>query len=77
MNNEEKNCSTCMYSEYSDTNIFINDLTKNDYATCIHINSPYYMCNVNTNYYCRLHVDSIKYFKNKDRKDKLDNLNNL
>ena len=71
---ENDNCIKCMYSEYSDINIFINDMTGGDYTTCTHKNSPYSMERVNENYTCRFYLDSIKYFKNKDRKDKLDKL---
>lgn len=75
-NNENDNCIKCMYSEYSDSNIFINDMTNSNSTTCIYKNSPYYMEIVDENCLCRFYLDSIKYFKNKDRKDKLDNLKN-
>lgn len=70
------NCMNCMYSEYSEANIHINDLIGCNNSTCINQNSPYYNELINDNYSCRLFMDSDKYFKMKDRKDKLDNLNN-
>ena len=73
---ENNNCINCMYSEYSELNILINDITGGEYTTCIHKNSPYYMERVNYDHLCRFYIDSVKYFKNKDRKDKLDNLEN-
>lgn len=68
------NCITCLFSEYKETDILINDLTGTDNATCKHINSPYYNELVNENKSCRLYIDSIKYFKQKDRKEKIDEL---
>lgn len=70
------NCMTCMFSEYSESNIFINDMSGCDNSTCINENSPYYNELVDKNLSCRSFLDTNKYFKNKDRKDKLDQLNN-
>ena len=70
------NCMMCMFSEYSESNIFINDLTDSDGATCVHENSPYYDERVTEKHSCRMFLDSNKYFKQQDRKDKLNNLKN-
>lgn len=66
----------CMFSEYSESNIFINDLTDSDDATCVHENSPYYNERVSEKHSCRMFLNSNKYFKQQDRKDKLNNLKN-
>ena len=76
MGNDINNCTNCMFSEYSKVNIHINDLVGCDNSTCVNEKSPYYKELVNENYSCRSFLDSVKYFKNKDRKDKLDNLKN-
>ena len=70
------NCMLCMFSEYSESNIFINDLTESDDSTCIHQNSPYYNERVTDNHSCRMFIDSNKYFLKKDRKDKVDKIKN-
>lgn len=70
------NCLYCMFSEYSEINIMINDMTDSDNTTCRHENSPYYNEMVDENKSCRLFLDSNKYFLRKDRKDKLENLKN-
>ena len=69
------NCSDCMFSEYSEINIMINEHTGHDNSTCVHENSPYYNEMVNEDKSCRQFLDTNKYFKQRDRKDKLDNLN--
>jgi len=71
------NCILCMFSEYSESNIFINDLTESDGSTCVHENSPYYKERVTNEHSCRLFIDSNIYFLKKDRRDKLDKLNNI
>ena len=72
------NCTLCMYSEYTESTIYITDLIKDgkDYCKCNHINSPYYNELVNDEISCRLFLDSNKYFLKKDRKDKIVNLKN-
>lgn len=72
----EDNCMNCMFSKYTESNIWINDLTGMDYAKCGHENSPYFEEHVNEEYSCRQFLDSNKYFQQKDRKDKLKNLKN-
>ena len=76
MENDINNCMNCMFSEYSEINIYINDLAGCNNSTCVNENSPYYNEIVNENKSCRSFLNSDKYFKNKDRKDKLDNLKN-
>lgn len=68
-------CMNCMYSEYSEINIFINDITETDRATCIHQNSPYYGKGVDDETSCRLYLDANKYFLKKDRKEKIKKIN--
>jgi len=75
MTTGDDNCMNCMYSEYTESNIFINDLTDSDNMTCTHKNSPHYEDNVNCDHVCRLYLDANKYFLQKDRKEKLKNLN--
>ena len=70
------NCMLCMFSEYSEMNIFLNELTDSDVSTCVHENSPYYNERVTEKHSCRMFLDSNKYFTQKDRKDKLNNLKN-
>ncbi len=70
------NCSNCMFSQYTELNIIFNDLTDSNYMKCNHENSPYYNESVNDEYSCRHFLDSNKYFKQLDRKDKLNNLKN-
>jgi hypothetical protein len=70
------NCSNCMFSEYTEFGIIFNDLTHSNYMKCNHKNSPYYNDSVNEEYSCRQFLDSNKYFKQQDRKDKLNNLKN-
>ena len=69
------NCLYCMFSEYSEINIMLNDITKSDNTTCVHENSPYYNEMVNDTKSCRFFLDTNKYFLKKDRKDKLEKLN--
>lgn len=69
------NCLDCLYSEYTEVNIFINDLTESENMTCTHQNSPFYNENVNNNRYCRLFLDENKYFLQQDRKEKLNKIN--
>ena len=66
----------CMFSEYSEINILLNDLTDSNGATCIHESSPYYDERVTEEQSCRMFLDSNKYFFKKDRKEKLENLKN-
>jgi len=68
------NCKYCLYTEYTEINILINDITGSDYMTCVHKNSPHFEENINHTNYCRLFIDAEKYFLQKDRKDKLNNL---
>lgn len=70
------NCINCMYSEYTKSTIMINDRFDQEYMKCTHQNSPFYDEFVNDKISCRLYVDSEKYFLRKDRKDKLDKINN-
>lgn len=70
------NCLYCMFSEYSDINIMINDMTGSDNTTCRHENSPYFNEMVSEDKSCRFFLDTNKYFLKKDRKEKLDNLKN-
>lgn len=74
----EENCTLCMYSEYTETSIFITDLAEDnkEYQICKHQNSPYFNELVNNEKSCRLFLNSHKYFKKKDRKDKINNLKN-
>ena len=74
---KNNNCLSCLYSEYTGMNIFINDLTGSDNMTCTHKNSPYYDENVNNNKYCRLFLDENKYFLQQDRINKLENLKKI
>lgn len=87
MTTDNDNCMNCLYSEFSETNILISDTINKyrnnqnnqyeiDYATCGHENSPFFEHMVNSEICCRLFLDSNKFFKQKDRKSKLDNLNN-
>lgn len=73
----EDNCMNCMFSKYTQTNIWINDLTDSNFTKCDHENSPYYGETVNDQISCRQFLDSIKYFKQRDRVDKLNNLKNI
>ena len=73
---EKDNCLICMYSEYDELTVFINELMNSNKTTCNNKNSPYFRECVSECNTCRLFVDSIKYFSQKDRKDKLDNLKN-
>jgi len=70
------NCLYCMFSEYSDINIKMNDMFESDYTTCRHENSPYYNESVNEDKSCRFFLDTNKYFLRKDRKEKLEHLKN-
>jgi hypothetical protein len=65
-----------MFSKYTESNIYINDLIGEDYAKCDHENSPYYEESVNEKISCRQFLDSNKYFLKQDRKDKINNLRN-
>ena len=75
------NCLNCMYSKYSETSIFLDDILKecnqqdNQHTTCDNINSQYFNEIVDYNNSCRLFVDEYNYFLLKDRKDKIDKLN--
>lgn len=70
-------CPSCMFSEYTISTIFISDLVKDetDRCVCKHKNSPYYNEVVNDDVTCRLFLDAVIYFKKKDRKDKIDEIN--
>jgi hypothetical protein len=74
---KDDNCINCLYSEYTEVNIFINNLTDSNNMTCTHKNSPYYEENVNVNDYCRLFLDAHKYFLQQDRKEKLENIKKI
>jgi len=71
---ENSNCLNCLYSEYTEVNILINNYTGSNYMTCSHKNSSHFEENVNHINHCRLFIDAEKYFLQKDRKDKLNNL---
>ena len=71
---KDDNCLNCLYSEYTEVDMHMNDLTDSNNMTCKHKNSPYYDENVNNRYFCRLFLDVNKYFLQKDRKEKLNNL---
>ena len=68
-------CINCMYSEYTETILHINDLTDSNCTKCNHPNSPFYNEIIDYNNTCRLFLDSIKYFKQKDRKEKIEEIN--
>jgi len=70
------NCTVCMFSENTESTIFINDLTGSKNVKCNHENSPYFGELVDEKHSCRMFLDENKYFMRKDRKDKLDNLKN-
>jgi hypothetical protein len=50
-------------------------MTESDRATCVHQNSPYYGKSVDNETSCRLYLDANKYFLKKDRKEKIEKLN--
>lgn len=68
------NCIDCMFSENTESTLFINELTHSDHAKCNHINSPYYNELVNEDMSCRLFLDYAKYIKQVDRKERLEEL---
>jgi hypothetical protein len=68
------NCLDCLYSKDTEISIFINDLMDSNNMICSHENSPYYNEYVTSSKCCRLFLNTNKYFLQKDRKEKLDNL---
>ena len=72
----KENCIDCMFSENTESTIFINELTGSEHAKCKHENSPYYDELVDCDKSCRFFLNTNKYFLKKDRKDKLDNIKN-
>lgn len=69
-----ENCLTCLFSEANEISLMLSDITKSEHSICNNINSPFYVEFVDENKTCRLYIDSIKYFKQKDRKEKLEEL---
>ncbi len=72
--NTKENYTSCLYSKYTETTIFINDIMNSNYMSCSHENSPHFNETINELNCCRLFIDSNKYILKKDRKNKLDNL---
>ena len=68
------NCIGCMFSENTESTLFLNDFTDSENAKCNHINSPYYDERVSENMTCRLYLDYAKYSKQQDRKERLEEL---
>lgn len=72
---KKENCLGCLFAGISDVTILMLDLTNNDSRVCEHPNSPYYKEYVDDTKTCRLYIDEKEYFENKDRKEKIDKLN--
>lgn len=72
----DDNCISCMFSENTESTLFINDLTNSQHAKCNHINSAFYDELVGEDTTCRLYLNAAKYLKQQDRKEKLEELKN-
>ena len=70
----EKSCPYCLYSNYTETTILMNQWTGNDSMVCNHPNSPLFNEIVNDKKTCRLFIDEKNYFKNRERIDKIEEL---
>lgn len=73
---EKQNCMGCLFANISEVSIIMVDLTNDECRVCEHPNSPYFEEYVNETKVCRLYVDEVDYFKNRDREEKIDKLRN-
>lgn len=73
---KKENCLDCLYGNINNTTIIMLDLVDNDIKICEHPNSPYYQEYVDEHKYCKFYINEYKYFMDKDRKEKIDKLNN-
>lgn len=73
----KENCTYCLYSTNDSSSILINDMFNKQNIThmkCDHINSPFYEELVTEKTVCRLFIDSQEYFKMKDRRENIEEL---
>ncbi|MFW6243043.1 MAG: hypothetical protein ACOC2W_02695 [bacterium] len=70
----ENNCLDCLYANYSESWAIFKKLTSDDHFKCEHPNSPYYGEIVDENKTCRLFESEKDYFRNKDLREKIENL---
>lgn len=72
----EDNCLNCLYSEETDFTQLMNKVSHHENMICKHDNSPYYNKVVDELTSCRLYVNSIEFFKLKDRKNNIKEIMN-
>ena len=73
---EKENCMDCLFANISNVSIIMEDLINDSCRVCEHPNSPFFEKYVNETKVCRLYVDEVDYFKNRDREEKIDKIRN-
>ena len=72
----EERCDNCMFSSDTEISSMLSGMMNNmNYMYCNHPNSPNFMGLVDCEESCRLFENERLYFLKKDRKDKIDKLN--
>lgn len=71
---KKKNCLYCLYANYSEIAMMIEEATDSEHRKCEHQNSAYFNELVGVNDICRLFLDEKEYFRNKDLINKIEKI---
>jgi len=70
----EKSCLDCLYANYTEITMIMQEMFDDQCMKCEHPNSPFFDEFVSDKKICRLFIDEKEYFKNKERVEKIQDL---